>query len=58
MGSDVQSSWESLKQGNSGIRYLKDIEAYKDDANYPNCAVAPVHDSFDKKKWEVAVIES
>jgi len=55
LGSNVQSSWDSLLRGESGIRNIKDIEAYKDDANFPSCVIAPIHDSFDKKKWEVAV---
>lgn len=58
LGSNVPSSWNSLLQGDSGIKYVKDLEGYKDDPNYPNCPVAPIHESFDKKKWEVAVIIS
>ena len=55
LGTNVQASWGSLIQGDSGVKYVKDIETYKNDINYPNCAVAPIHESFDKKKWEVAV---
>jgi len=56
LGSNVQSSWESLIKGESGIKNIKDIEAYKEDPNYPACVVATIHESFDKKKWEVPVI--
>ena len=55
LGSDTKSSWDAMIQGQSGIKYIKDLQEYKDDNNYPNCAIAPIHESFDKKKWEVAV---
>ncbi len=56
LGANVESSWNSLLQGKSGIRNIREIPEYKDNMDLPNCMIAPAHSSFDKKKWEVSVI--
>lgn len=55
LGSDVQSSWNALISGQSGIKNLKSLAPYMNDHNFPECAIAPIHESFDAKKWQVPV---
>ncbi len=56
LGSDLQSSWKSLISGQSGIKNLKTLAPYANDPSFPECAIAPIHESFDAKKWQVPVI--
>lgn len=55
LGTNVDSSWNMLVQGKSGVIRLKDEEPYTSDVNFPDCCIAPVHRDFDKKAWQVAV---
>lgn len=55
LGSNMLSSWQSLINGNSGIISLKDHPNYKENKDYPECYIAPVHSSFDTAKWRVPV---
>jgi len=58
LGSNVESSWNSLIQGKSGIRNIREIDEYKDNKDLPDCMIAPVHPSFDRKKYEVSVTKN
>ena len=55
LGINVNSSWNALIDGNSGIIQIKDYEPYKTDSNYPDITIAPIHKDFDKKKWQIPV---
>lgn len=37
LGLNVEDSWNNLLQNKSGIVNIKDINEYKNDANYPDC---------------------
>jgi hypothetical protein len=58
LGSNIKSSWDSLLKGNSGIKFIKELPQCKDDPNFPDGVIAPIHESFDPKKWQVQVRSS
>lgn len=54
LGISVESSWKNLISGVSGIVDIKDLPQFNKDS-FPECYIAPIHASFDRNKWKVAV---
>ena len=54
LGIDSKSSWQNLLQGASGIVNIKDLPECQNDS-FPEGYIAPIHKSFDKKKWRIPV---
>jgi hypothetical protein len=55
LGSSVNSSWNSLLKGESGIINIKSLKEFENDNNFPECYIAPCHQSFDHSKWKIPV---
>ena len=54
LGSSSSTSFQSLISGNSGIISIKSLPECQN-PSFPECNIAPIHQSFDKSKWKIPV---